>query len=55
MSTSDGKREDVIIEFKGVRKSFGAKKVHLGIDLSVRRGETMTILGGSGTGKSVLL
>ena len=49
------RRDDIIIRFRDVRKTFGEKKVHRGIDLSVRRGETLTILGGSGTGKSVLL
>src|SRR5580704_3738614 len=40
---------------RGVRKSFGTQTVLNGIDLSVARGETLAILGRSGTGKSVLL
>jgi phospholipid/cholesterol/gamma-HCH transport system ATP-binding protein len=36
-------------------KSFGAKVVLRGLDLDLRRGETLVILGGSGSGKSVLL
>src|SRR5579863_5557689 len=40
---------------KDVFKSFGPQKVLQGIDLSVARGETVGILGRSGTGKSVLL
>jgi phospholipid/cholesterol/gamma-HCH transport system ATP-binding protein len=36
-------------------KSFGAKGVLRGLDLDLRRGETLVILGGSGSGKSVLL
>jgi phospholipid/cholesterol/gamma-HCH transport system ATP-binding protein len=36
-------------------KSFGAKAVLRGLDLDLRRGETLVILGGSGSGKSVLL
>jgi phospholipid/cholesterol/gamma-HCH transport system ATP-binding protein len=44
-----------IIEIKGVYKFFNSKRVHNGIDLSIRRGENITVLGGSGTGKSVLL
>ncbi len=44
-----------IIEMKEVYKAFGNKFVHKGINLSVREGETLTILGGSGGGKSVML
>jgi phospholipid/cholesterol/gamma-HCH transport system ATP-binding protein len=40
---------------KGLRKSFGAQKVLDGVDLEVALGETLTVLGQSGTGKSVLL
>jgi len=43
------------IEMKGVRKSFGPKQVLLGVDLSVAMGESLVIIGGSGTGKSVTL
>lgn len=43
------------LEYRGVTKSFGAKEVLRGVDLDVRAGETLVILGGSGTGKSVLL
>ncbi|MCB2110713.1 MAG: ABC transporter ATP-binding protein [Defluviimonas sp.] len=44
-----------MIEITGLRKSFGAKRVLDGVTLSVPRGESMVIIGGSGTGKSVLL
>ena len=43
------------IEFAGVRKAFGAKVIYEDLTLRVRRGETLTILGGSGSGKSVML
>jgi phospholipid/cholesterol/gamma-HCH transport system ATP-binding protein len=43
------------IQAKALRKSFGKQKVLEGIDLSVESGETVSILGRSGTGKSVLL
>lgn len=43
------------IELKGVTKSFGAKHVLNGIDLTVNKSESMVIIGGSGTGKSVML
>lgn len=44
-----------IIELKDVHKSFGEKVVHRGINLDIYEGEKITVLGGSGTGKSVLL
>src|SRR5208337_1277709 len=40
---------------RGLRQSFGAQMVLNGIDLTVARGETLAVLGRSGTGKSVLL
>ena len=40
---------------RGLHKSFGSQRVLNGINLTVARGETVTILGRSGTGKSVLL
>lgn len=43
------------IEYRGVKKRFGRNEVLKGVDLTVRKGETLVILGGSGTGKSVLL
>jgi phospholipid/cholesterol/gamma-HCH transport system ATP-binding protein len=43
------------IELKGVAKRFGPKVVLDGIDLSVQPGESLVIIGGSGTGKSVTL
>ena len=44
-----------MIAFRGLEKAFGAKRVLTGFSLSVREGETMVIVGGSGTGKSVAL
>jgi phospholipid/cholesterol/gamma-HCH transport system ATP-binding protein len=43
------------ISLRGLTKSFGAKKVLTGIDLDVAQGESVVVIGGSGTGKSVLL
>lgn len=45
----------IIIEFKGVYKSFNGILVHNGINLSIVEGEIISLLGGSGSGKSVLL
>lgn len=46
---------DAHIRCRGVEKAFGSKRVLRGVDLEVRAGETLVILGGSGSGKSVLL
>ncbi|MDP2494955.1 ABC transporter ATP-binding protein [Shimia thalassica] len=44
-----------MITFENVHKSFGPKHVLRGVDLEVPKGESMVIIGGSGTGKSVTL
>jgi len=44
-----------LIRFKRVNKAFGPKVIYSGLDLSVRAGESLTIIGGSGVGKSVML
>ncbi len=46
---------DIHIRLEGVRKSFGPKVVLDGIDLEVRRRSSLVIIGGSGSGKSVML
>ena len=43
------------IKIRGLKKSFGAKKVLDGVDLDVFPGTAMVVIGGSGTGKSVLI
>ena len=43
------------IELRDVQKSFGGKQVLTGVSLKVMRGESLVIIGGSGTGKSVTL
>jgi len=43
------------IRFKGVKKRFGPKIIYSGLDLELRRGETTTVMGASGVGKSVML
>src|ERR1700691_1617727 len=46
---------EAVIAVEGLHKSFGNQRVLDGISLSVKRGETLAVLGRSGTGKSVLL
>jgi len=43
------------IELNGVYKAFGKKKVLDGIDLTIDKGESLVVIGGSGSGKSVLI
>jgi len=43
------------IRYRGLHKSFGRNHVLRGVDLDIQEGETVVILGGSGSGKSVLL
>ncbi len=52
---SDGQQVPPLIELVGVTKGFGGRPVLRGLDLAVERGEIFTLLGGSGSGKSVLL
>jgi phospholipid/cholesterol/gamma-HCH transport system ATP-binding protein len=47
--------QDIVIEVKGLRNSFGEAVIHDGLDLEVRRGEIIGVVGGSGTGKSVMM
>ncbi len=44
-----------MITLAGVHKAFGANRVLQGVDLTMTRGESLVVIGGSGTGKSVLL
>lgn len=47
--------DDLAIRIRGLCTRFGSHSVHEGLDLDVRRGEILGVVGGSGTGKSVLL
>jgi len=47
--------EDAVIRVRGLRNQFGAQVVHENLDLGVRRGEILGVVGGSGSGKSVLM
>lgn len=47
--------ETLAIQVRGIVNEFDGFRVHDGLDLDVRRGEVLGVVGGSGTGKSVLL
>ena len=46
---------EIVISLRGIRNQFGSQVVHEDLDLDVYRGEILGVVGGSGTGKSVLL
>jgi phospholipid/cholesterol/gamma-HCH transport system ATP-binding protein len=49
------RKDDILVDVKGLRNSFGESVIHDKLDLQVRRGEILGVVGGSGTGKSVLM
>ena len=49
------KAGEAVILVKGLKNGFGEQLVHDGLDLEVKRGEILGVVGGSGTGKSVLM
>lgn len=53
--TTPASGSDVAVRVRGLVNRFGSKTVHEGLDLDLMRGEVMGVIGGSGTGKSVLL
>lgn len=52
---TDTDSTDCKLQLCGVKKAFGANEVLQGIDLTVRKGKSLVVIGGSGTGKSVML
>jgi phospholipid/cholesterol/gamma-HCH transport system ATP-binding protein len=48
-------RDDMVIRVHNLVNAFGDQVIHDGVDLDVRRGEVIGVVGGSGTGKSVML
>jgi len=53
--TPAGAESEAIIQVRGLKNSFGSHVVHEGLDLDLYPGEILAVVGGSGTGKSVLL
>src|SRR5688500_18990105 len=54
-STESPTANPTLVEVRGLRKHFGDHEVLRSIDLSVRRGEVVTVIGPSGSGKTTLL
>lgn len=52
---TDSNKNTPMIKMTNVKKSFGTKHVLCGVNLEVQKGESLVVIGGSGTGKSVLL
>jgi len=55
MVTDSSQKNDEVIRVRGLHNRFGDQIVHEDLDLGVRRNEILGVVGGSGTGKSVLL
>ena len=55
MITDPSRARDVVVRVRGLVSRYGDNLVHDGLDLEVRQGEVLGVVGGSGAGKSVLL
>ena len=53
--TARNERQEPVITIRGLKKSFKDHEVLKGVDLEVRKGENLVVLGKSGSGKSVLI
>ena len=52
---TNGAAAETILRVSGLRTQFGAQVIHDNLELTIKRGEIIGIVGGSGTGKSVLI
>jgi len=55
MVSTDHANPEPLVRVRGLVNRFGTQTVHRGLDLDVRRGEILGVVGGSGSGKSVLM
>lgn len=55
MDGPDRYNRDIMISVRGLHNQFGNQVIHENLDLDVKRGEILGVVGGSGTGKSVLM
>jgi len=55
MNSTNSDNNEIVLKLSDVQKSFGSVTILKDVNLSIRKGETVVILGRSGTGKSVIL
>ncbi|MGV8929022.1 MAG: ABC transporter ATP-binding protein [Brevundimonas sp.] len=53
--SAPGNKPEILIEVRGLLSQFGDRIIHEDLDLTLERGEVLGVVGGSGTGKTVLL
>jgi len=55
MSKGNGNSDSTFVRLENLTKSFGSQQILRGVDLEIRKGETLVMIGSSGGGKSVVL